>query len=210
MARKSSILSKQKKVDNSSANDVGVPNDGAAYLKSLENAEIVEYVRCKLNDAYILKAPISRPDSGWKATELKEELWKGTIKVVDRDSHSVIVLVDNAANIFAVWPIEDDDTVERCTDSSRYFIVKTKDASIAGYKFIAIAFNERTDAFEFNVALQTSKREREDRMTRETLEGMAEINTNDEPHRLVGKSNVYCFNLLWNSLRHVLVLPCSL
>mmetsp|Transcript_6843 Transcript_6843/g.9820 ORF Transcript_6843/g.9820 Transcript_6843/m.9820 type:complete len:366 (-) Transcript_6843:33-1130(-) len=67
----------------------------------------------------------------------------------------------NAPTIFAVAPIRDDENcVERCIDSSRYFVVKIENAS-GRHMFIGVAFNERNDAFDFNTALQDAQKERE-------------------------------------------------
>eukprot|EP01083_Nonionella_stella_P067698 179247_1 len=67
----------------------------------------------------------------------------------------------NAPTIFAVAPIRDDENcVERCIDSSRYFVIKIENAS-GRHMFIGVAFNERNDAFDFNTALQDAQKERE-------------------------------------------------
>ena len=43
------------------------------------------------------------------------------------------------------------------TDSGRYFVLKITNAN-GQHAFIGMAFNERNDAFDFNVALQEHKR----------------------------------------------------
>lgn len=139
-----------------------IPSSGSAYFQSLENYETIEYVRCNLVDAHILDIVIGRPADGWSATGFTEEIWQGNIKVVDRGRLSVILLIDKVSNaVTAVFPIVDLDSVERCVDSSRYFVIRVKNEEDGITKYIAVAFNERTSAFDFNVALETSRREKE-------------------------------------------------
>ena len=139
-----------------------IPSSGSAYFKSLENYEIVEYVRCNLVDAHILRVDFDRPANGWSATGFVEEIWQGSVRVVDRGDLSVILLVDKVSGgVTAVFPIGDTDSVERCIDSSRYFVVRVRNEEDGIAKNIAIAFNERTSAFDFNVAFETLRREKE-------------------------------------------------
>lgn len=86
-------------------------------------------------------------------------------------------------NVFAVCPIRDeppenrdgDDNdakaaqaarqsqprcIDRCVDSSRYFVLRIENAQ-GRHMFIGLAFNERNDAFDFNIALEDSRREKE-------------------------------------------------
>lgn len=152
---------KSKQERKPSAESLGIPTNGAAYFQSLKDLETVEYVRCKIRDCHILKVPSVKSVPGWSATELTEEIWQGTVKVVDRGTFSGVVFLDRATDEpVAVCPLEDE--VERCTDSSRYFILKVKNAADGKVSRVGLAFNERTQAFDFNVALATSRKELED------------------------------------------------
>ena len=63
--------------------------------------------------------------------------------------------------IFAVCPIlEGINAVERCVDSSRYFVLRIENQN-GRHMFIGLAFNERNDAFDFNTALQDAQKEKE-------------------------------------------------
>jgi len=82
------------------------------------------------------------------------------VKVVERGDHCAIVLVDRTTNaIFAVSPYR-EGTVDRCVDSSRYFVLRIENAQ-GKHMYIGMAFNERNDAFDFNTALQDHIREQE-------------------------------------------------
>lgn len=50
--------------------------------------------------------------------------------------------------------------MERCIDSSRYFVLRIENES-GRHMFIGVAFNERNDAFDFNTSLEDARLERE-------------------------------------------------
>ena len=60
--------------------------------------------------------------------------------------------------MFAVCEVTDDSAVERTLDSGRYFALRITNAQ-GRHAFIGIAFNERNDAFDFNVSLAEFKSE---------------------------------------------------
>ncbi len=63
--------------------------------------------------------------------------------------------------------VTDDSAVERTLDSGRYYVLRITNAQ-GRHAFIGIAFNERNDAFDFNVALAEfkSELEREDQASK--------------------------------------------
>lgn len=142
------------------AEQVGVPNEAAAYLQSLEDPEVIERVRCCIPDAHIFKLPPRPTAGGWRGADWNKEVWQGTLKVVERGALTVILLVDrNNGSIFAVCPVK-EGAVDRCVDSSRYFVLRVENAK-GGHMYVGMAFNERNDAFDFNTSLEDSRRERE-------------------------------------------------
>lgn len=58
--------------------------------------------------------------------------------------------------LFAMCKVE-DGAVERVPDSSRYFVVKIRNAQ-GRHAFVGLAFDDRNQAFDFNVALQEFKK----------------------------------------------------
>jgi hypothetical protein len=143
------------------AEEAGVPNVAAAYLKSLEDPECIERVRCSIPDAHVFKLPHRPTAGGWRGADWDQEVWQGTLKVVERGNLTVILLVDRVTNaIFAVCPVQ-DGAVDRCVDSSRYFVLRVENAQNGRHMYIGMAFNERNDAFDFNTSLEDSRREKE-------------------------------------------------
>jgi adaptin ear-binding coat-associated protein 1/2 len=142
------------------AEQAGVPNEAAAYLKSLEDPEVVERVRCTIADAHVFKLPPRPTAGGWRGADWDKEVWQGTLKVVERGPLTVVLLVDAKTGArFAVCPVK-DGAVDRCVDSSRYFVLRVENGVTGKHIFIGLAFNERNDAFDFNTSLEDARRER--------------------------------------------------
>lgn len=144
--------------DNTSTNEC---SDTARFLQSMQDAEIIERVRTTIPNAHVFKLPPRQSASiGWRGADWKEKVWQGTVKVVERLDQTAVLLVDKTkGSIFAVCPVK-EGAVDRCVDSSRYFVLRIENAN-GRHMFIGVAFNERNDAFDFNTALEDSKRERE-------------------------------------------------
>ena len=69
---------------------------------------------------------------------------------------AVFLLNKDDNKVFACCPVTDDAAVERVVDSGRYFVLRITNPQ-GRHAFIGIAFNERNDAFDFNVALSEHK-----------------------------------------------------
>mmetsp|Transcript_44409 Transcript_44409/g.53701 ORF Transcript_44409/g.53701 Transcript_44409/m.53701 type:complete len:247 (-) Transcript_44409:350-1090(-) len=140
--------------------DVGKSSAAAIFYQSLAGTDIIERVRVTIKNAHIFKLPPRQTAVGWRGADWKDKIWQGTAKVVERGEQTGIVLVDkNTESIFAVCPVR-EGAVDRCFDSSRYFVLRIENDK-GRHMFIGMAFNERNDAFDFNTALEDSRRERE-------------------------------------------------
>lgn len=151
------------------ATNAGASNDSTAngtevsFLESLHDTDVIERVRTTIKHSHVFKLPTRQSGSiGWRGADWKEKVWHGTVKVVDRDNLTAVLLVDASKNtIFAVCPIKEGvNAVERCVDSSRYFVLRIEN-QLGRHMFIGLAFNERNDAFDFNTAMQDAKKERD-------------------------------------------------
>lgn len=101
----------------------------------------------------------------------------GKLKIIEKGSLAVILLLDEKNQLFAVCPVNDEGAVDRTVDSGRYFILRIENKEGKRYimisvvyrlyqisifrAFIGIAFNERNDAFDFNVTLSEYKAQRD-------------------------------------------------
>ena len=185
--KQSEPFSRTKSNSNSNSN-----SNKSNFISRLEinSPDVIERVRTTIQNSHVFKLPVRQTGSiGWRGADWKEKVWQGTVKVVDRNNLTAILLVDgkngshrngnNKADgntnigggdsnnigqtptIFAVCPIIDGiNAVERCVDSSRYFVLRIENEE-GRHMFIGLAFNERNDAFDFNTALQDAKKERE-------------------------------------------------
>ena len=152
--------------------------------------EVIERIRLKIPNAHVFKLPPKPTAGGWRGAEWHDKVWQGTLKVVERGDETAVLLVDSneERNIFAVCPIlhninqptggggdnnsnsnttlgaqppqwNANNGIDRCIDSSRYFVLRIQNAQ-GRTLYIGLAFNERNDAFDFNTALEDSRREK--------------------------------------------------
>jgi hypothetical protein len=78
------------------------------------------------------------------------------MRIVSMGAKCIIKLEDkNTGELFAACPVEvfPSVAVESVSDSARYFVIRIKDES-GRTAFIGIGFVDRSDSFDFNVALQ--------------------------------------------------------
>jgi hypothetical protein len=119
-----------------------------------------ERTLCQLPQVHVFKIPVRKSAEGHRASDWpKDPTWSGKVKIVAKGSIAAIILTDEKTNqVFAVCQVTDDSAVEKTLDSGRYFVLRISNAQ-GRHAFIGIAFNERNDSFDFNVALSEFKGE---------------------------------------------------
>ncbi|KAJ3269700.1 Vacuolar protein-sorting-associated protein 27 [Terramyces sp. JEL0728] len=94
--------------------------------------------------------PQEAPASDW---DVNSFLWTGRLRMISVGDDVALHLEDNTTGeLFAKCPIT-DGAVEPVLDSSRYFVIKVV-APTGQYAFVGLGFQERSYAFDMNVALQ--------------------------------------------------------
>jgi hypothetical protein len=174
--------------------------------------EVIERIRLRIPNAHVFKLPPKPTSGGWRGAEWRDKVWQGTLKIVERGHDTTLVLLvdsQDERNIFATCPIRHDiglnnnsrdnttitnggssggggsnagNGVDRCIDSSRYFVLRIQNFQTGRHMYIGLAFNERNDAFDFNTSLEDSRREKECEYKAELLAKemeLLDVTTND-------------------------------
>ncbi|KAI0707670.1 adaptin ear-binding coat-associated protein 1 NECAP-1 [Earliella scabrosa] len=119
-----------------------------------EEIESILYIGREVS---VYKIPPLKANEGHRAQEwgdLANPLWKGRIRIIERSSGVALQFEDaTTGELFAKADYDPaKPCVEAVLDSSRYFVVRVEDGGRRAY--IGMGFLERTDSFDFNVALQ--------------------------------------------------------
>ncbi|KAJ3488977.1 hypothetical protein NLI96_g2459 [Meripilus lineatus] len=121
----------------------------------------------------VYKIPPLKANEGHRAQEwgdLGQPLWKGRIRIIERSKGVAMQFEDaTTGELFAKADYDPaKPCVEAVLDSSRYFVVRVEDAGRKAY--IGMGFLERSDSFDFNVALQDYTKRWKARMNPPTAE----------------------------------------
>ncbi|POV96249.1 hypothetical protein PSTT_15758, partial [Puccinia striiformis] len=114
--------------------------------------------------------------------DMEAFLWKGRLRILERGNENDVsnstrcfIRLEDAdtGELFANCPYTlDGKSVEPVLDSSRYYVVRVEDASTGQRAFLGMGFPERSDSFDFNVALQDwTKRQKNTQKREEVDEG---------------------------------------
>ncbi|KAI1794655.1 adaptin ear-binding coat-associated protein 1 [Ganoderma leucocontextum] len=119
-----------------------------------EEIESILYIGREVS---VYKIPPLKANEGHRAQEwgdLAQPLWKGRIRIIERGSSVALQFEDaTTGELFAKADYDPaKPCVEAVLDSSRYFVVRVEDNGRRAY--IGMGFLERSDSFDFNVALQ--------------------------------------------------------
>jgi hypothetical protein len=93
-------------------------------------------------------------------SDKEHQVWVGKLQVVAKGKVAIIKLISPDGKEFARAPIRPGGppAVEKVSDSSRYFVVRIEDPS-GRHAFIGLGFEQRDEAFDFNVALQEHEKD---------------------------------------------------
>ncbi|KAG2116556.1 uncharacterized protein F5147DRAFT_673420 [Suillus discolor] len=119
-----------------------------------EEVESILYIAREIS---VYKIPHLKVNEGHRANDwgdLAQPLWKGRLRIVEKSSGAALMFEDaQTGELFARAPYDAlKPCVESVLDSSRYFVIRVEDTGKKAY--IGMGFAERTDSFDFNVALQ--------------------------------------------------------
>ncbi|KAK8934651.1 hypothetical protein KSP39_PZI014253 [Platanthera zijinensis] len=120
--------------------------------------EAFEHTLLVVREVSVFKIPPRSTSVGYKCGEWlqSDRIWSGRLRVVSCGDRCEIRLEDpSSGELFAacfVLPGQRESSVETVLDSSRYFVLKIEDGR-GKHAFIGLGFNERNEAFDFNVAL---------------------------------------------------------
>ncbi|KAF9454616.1 adaptin ear-binding coat-associated protein 1 NECAP-1 [Macrolepiota fuliginosa MF-IS2] len=137
----------------------------------------------------VYKIPPLRANVGHRAGEwgdLADPLWKGRLRIIERSAGVVMQFEDSqTGELFAKADYDPErPSVEAVLDSSRYFVVRVEDSGRKAY--IGMGFAERTDSFDFNVALQDYTKRYKAKLHTDTAEPGA-----PSPHLPIGPKKDY-------------------
>ncbi|KAF1777270.1 NECAP-1, N-terminal [Phytophthora cactorum] len=133
----------------------------------------VQRVLATINQVFVFQIPPQTSAAGHRADSWPSTpAWTGRLQVSSVGEDAVIELKDpNTGALFAACPIKagGPSAIQKVVDSSRYFVLRAVDRVSAPYTvnsflpgrhaFIGIAFNNRSDAFDFNVAIDDFNKE---------------------------------------------------
>jgi len=119
--------------------------------------EEIESILYMCREVSVFKIPPLKKNEGHRAQEwgdLGNPLWKGRMRILEKGADVTIRFEDpTTGELFANTTYDPaKPSVEGVLDSSRYFVVRVEDGGRKAY--IGMGFLERSDSFDFNVALQ--------------------------------------------------------
>eukprot|EP00897_Mesotaenium_endlicherianum_P010877 jgi/Mesen1/9818/ME000007S09874 len=127
-------------------------------MDHVEDEESCEHTLLLVRGVNVYKMAARSTSGGWKCAEwlVADKIWTGRLRVISHKERCEIRLEDSSTGeLFATCPValgKREASVETVTDSSRYFVLKIDDGK-GRHAFIGLGFNERNEAFDFNVAL---------------------------------------------------------
>ncbi|GBG72170.1 hypothetical protein CBR_g11103 [Chara braunii] len=126
-----------------------------------EDGERAELILFQVKECYVYKIPPRKSNLSYRADEwdINKWTWQGAMRIVSKGTECSIRLEDPiSGELFAQAPVRATDPfpVEGVVDSSRFFVLRVEDSSgpHVRHAFVGLGFRERTQAYDFNAALQ--------------------------------------------------------
>lgn len=117
---------------------------------------------CVVPKVNIFKNPQLTAMDGYRCTGWEgNQIWSGRLRVMSQGKNARVILDDPSnGNVFAVVPLDHPNAVEKCIDSSRYFVVRVVAEQNGQTKqaFVGIGMDDRNHAFDFNVACDEARK----------------------------------------------------
>ncbi|BGP45324.1 hypothetical protein JCM10450v2_001142 [Rhodotorula kratochvilovae] len=157
----------------------------------------IESILFIAREVYVYSIPPRNSNAGYRAAEwgeMTEPMWRGRLRVVERGSdvptECLINLEDkDSGELFAQAPYKPSKQnpnggCEAVLDSSRYFVLTVVDATSGQRAYVGMGFPERTESFDFNVALQDwSKRQNPPKILSTPSSSSSSSSTPSQPSR---------------------------
>lgn len=116
-----------------------------------------------IKECYVYQIPPLLKSEGHRASDWNVDsfLWKGRLRLVTiRDELSIRLEDGETGELFAACPYDaTNGSVETVVDSSRYFVIRVVDPETGKHAYLGMGFADRSEAFDFNVALQDFSRQ---------------------------------------------------
>ncbi|GAA5894773.1 adaptin-ear-binding coat-associated family protein [Sporobolomyces salmoneus] len=151
-------------------------------------------------EVYVYQIPPRQSNAGYRAADWQQEpMWKGRLRVMeigsDAPTKCLINLEDkDSGELFAQSPYQPTKQnphggCEAVLDSSRYFVLTVVDQQSGQKAYIGMGFPERTESFDFNVALQDwSKRQSPPKLSSASTSSSSSSSSTASPHLPPGGS----------------------
>jgi len=121
-----------------------------------EGDDNIEESHCTIDKVYVFQIPkLAGASTGHSARDWpKQAIWSGRLRVISKGSKCTILLENiDKEGLFAQCPYTNKSAVEQVNDSSRYFVLRVADGQ-GHHASVGIGFKQRSEAFNFKVALQ--------------------------------------------------------
>ncbi|CAK0762272.1 hypothetical protein CVIRNUC_002940 [Coccomyxa viridis] len=163
-------------------------------------SEKIEQTLYQCRNVQVYRIPPRPSSGGHKSGDWKvgDRIFEGRLRVMSIGNMCELRLEEpGSGELFAMCPVplgQREAAVEPVSDSSRYFVLRLVDADTKRHAFIGMGFADRSDAFDFNVALadheKFCRRAKEVAVAREDVRDAAPAASSSEAASLYKKQDL--------------------